>query len=130
MAHPNEDLLRKGYEAFGKGDMDTLRNEVFDSNIQWHVPGKSPIAGDFSGIDEVFGFFGKLAEITGGQFGLEVHDVIANDTHVVGLVTANGSRDGKNLNDHNVHVWHVKDGKLAEFWGHSGDQYAVDEFYS
>ena len=29
MAHPNEDLVRRGYEAFTKGDMETLR-ELFD----------------------------------------------------------------------------------------------------
>ena len=29
MAHPNEDLLRTGFEAFGRGDMDALR-ELFD----------------------------------------------------------------------------------------------------
>jgi ketosteroid isomerase-like protein len=26
MAHANEDLVRKGYKAFGEGDMDTLRS--------------------------------------------------------------------------------------------------------
>ena len=28
MAHPNEELVRRGYEAFAKGDMETLR-ELF-----------------------------------------------------------------------------------------------------
>lgn len=28
MAHPNVDLLRKGYDAFTNGDLDTIRNEV------------------------------------------------------------------------------------------------------
>jgi ketosteroid isomerase-like protein len=129
LAHPNEDLLRKGYEAFGKGDMDTLR-ELFAPNIKWHVPGRNMISGDYNGQDEVFGFFGKIAEGTGGNFGLEIHDVLANDTHVIGLVTASGERDGKKLEDHNVHVWHIEGGKLAEFWGHAGNQYAVDEFWS
>ena len=26
MTHPNEELVRKGYKAFGEGDMDTLRS--------------------------------------------------------------------------------------------------------
>jgi ketosteroid isomerase-like protein len=130
VTHPNEDLLRKGYDAFGKGDLETLRNEVFDPNLKWHVPGRNQIAGDYNGVDEVFGFFGKIAELSGGNFGLEVHDVVANDTHVIGLVTAKGQRDGKTLEDHNVHIWHVQNGKLTEFWGHAQDQYAVDDFWS
>jgi ketosteroid isomerase-like protein len=37
MAHPNEELVRKGYDAFNRGDMDTLR-ELFDPEIVWHFP--------------------------------------------------------------------------------------------
>ena len=44
MAHPNEELVRKGYDAFAKGDMDTLR-ELFDPEIVWHFPGRSQLAG-------------------------------------------------------------------------------------
>jgi hypothetical protein len=36
MAHPNEDLLRRGYEAFGAGDIDTVLG-IFDHGIVWHV---------------------------------------------------------------------------------------------
>jgi ketosteroid isomerase-like protein len=32
MAHPHEDLVRRGYEAFVNGDMETLR-ELFDPEI-------------------------------------------------------------------------------------------------
>jgi ketosteroid isomerase-like protein len=130
MAHPNEELARKGYASFEKGDLDTLRNEVFAPGIQWHIPGRSSIAGDYSGIDEVFGFFGKIAQESGGTFRLEIHDVIGSDTHAVGLVTATGVRNGKSIDDKTVHVFHIENGKVVEFWGHAQDQYAVDEFWS
>ena len=129
MAHPNEEALRKGYDAFAKGDLDTLR-ELFDPNIKWHVPGRSQIAGDYNGVDEVFGFFGKIAELSGGNFGLDIHDVVANDTHAVVLTSAHGERNGKSFTDRTVHVWHMENGKAKEYWGHAGDQYAVDEFWS
>ena len=32
MGHPNEDLIRRGYDAFSSGDMDTLR-ELFHPDI-------------------------------------------------------------------------------------------------
>jgi ketosteroid isomerase-like protein len=54
MAHPNEDLVRRGYDAFAKGDMETLR-ELFDSGIIWHFPGRSLLAGDHRGVDAVLG---------------------------------------------------------------------------
>ena len=129
MTHPNEELLRKGYDAFSKGDMETIR-ELFDPNIVWHAPGRSPMAGDYRGVDEVLQQFGKVFEMTGGTFNLEIHDVLANDEHVTVLVRARGERNGKTLDDTSVQVWHVKDGKAAEQWLHSGDQYAADEFWS
>lgn len=127
--HPNEELLRKGYDAFGKGDMDTIR-ELFADDIVWHAPGKSPLAGDHKGVDAVLENFGKVFEMTGGTFRLEIHDILANDEHAVVLVRAQGERDGKKLDDRGVQVWHIKDGKATEQWLHSGDQYTSDEFFS
>jgi uncharacterized protein len=129
MAHPNEELLRKGYEAFGTGDMDTL-GEVFADDIRWHTPGDNQLSGDFTGKDQVFGNFAKIAELTGGNFGLDIHAVLADDEHAVALVVAKGEREGKKIEDPQVHVFHVKGGKVTEFWGHPTDQRAVDDFWS
>ena len=97
MAHPNEDLVRRGYKAFGTGDIATL-SELFADDIVWHAGGRSPITGDYKGKDEVFGFFAQLAERAGGTFRIDIHDVLANDEHVVALVMATGEREGKTLN--------------------------------
>jgi ketosteroid isomerase-like protein len=46
------------------------------------------------------------------------------------MVENHAERQGKRLNDRQVHVLHLKDGKVTEFWNHFGDQNAVDEFWS
>lgn len=129
MAHPHEDLIRRAFDAFGKGDMETL-GDVFADDAVFHVPGRSKISGDYKGKGEIFGFFGKLQELSGGTFKTEVHDVVANDEHVVALAPGTGEREGKRLSDNGVLVHHIKDGKVAEVWLHAGDQYAGDEFWS
>ena len=129
MAHANEELLRNGYAAFEKGDLDTLRG-LFTDDIVWHSPGRSPLAGDYRGIDEVFGLFGNVFELSGGTFRNEIHDILADDEHAVALVTATGERGGKTLNDKQAHVFHVRDDKVTEFWLQPGDLYANDEFWS
>jgi uncharacterized protein len=129
MAHPNEDLIRRGYEAFGAADMATL-GELFADDIKWHVPGNNPLAGDLEGKDAVFQNFARIAEMTGGTFRLEIHDVLANDEHGIALVRTSGQREGKSLTDNAVHVLHIQGGKVVEFWNHPGDQAAVDEFLS
>ena len=94
MAHPNEDLVRRGFAAFGTGDTATL-GELFADDIVWHAGGRSPIAGDYKGKDEVFGLFAQFAERTGGTFRVDIHDVLANDEHVVALTKGTAEREGK-----------------------------------
>jgi uncharacterized protein len=128
MAHPNEDLLRRGYEAFAAGDIDTVLS-VFADDIVWHVGGSSQIAGDYRGHQEVLGFFGKLMELSGGTFRVDVHDLLANDVHGVALVTAHGERDDQRLEARQANIFHLADGKATEFWGFAEDQEALDKFF-
>ena len=128
MAHPNEELVRRGYQAFATGDMATL-NELFADDIVWHAPGRSQLAGTYRGKEEVFATFQKVAELTGGTFKLDIHAVLADGEHAVVLARAMGEREGKTLNDNSVQVFHIKDGKVTEQWLHPGDTYASDDFW-
>jgi hypothetical protein len=127
MGHPNEGVLRKGYAAFNTGDMDGVR-ETFAEDIVWHAAGRSPLSGDYKGIDEVFGFFGKLMTTYDQPPQIELHDVLANDEHGVALVRATSKRGGKEHVSLATHVFHLKDGKATEFWDCPHDAYGDDEF--
>ncbi len=129
MAHPNEDLLRRGYEAFSRGDMDTLGKEVFADDIKFHIKGKNLLAGDYAGHGQVFEYLGRVMELSGGSFGLEVHDVVANDEHALGLTVHTGERQGKIANYWSVHVWHVRNGRLINLLEYA-EQPAFDSFWS
>lgn len=127
--HPNLELLRRGYAAYGAGDLDTV-NELFADDIVWHVAGRSPLAGDYRGKEEVFGFFGKLQEMSEGTSRVEVHDSLANDTHGIALVTESATRSGRSHQGRASHIFHFRDGKVAEYWDAQTDQYSADEFWS
>ena len=129
MAHPNEELIRRGYQAFATGDMATL-NELFADDIVWHAPGRNELAGTFRGKDEVFANLQKNVEMTGGTFKLDIHAILADDEHAVTLLRASAEREGKALDDNTVQVFHIKDGKVTESWLHPSDAYASDEFWS
>lgn len=128
MAHPNEDLLRHGYEAFGAGDLDTVL-AIFADDIAWHVGGSNQTSGDYHGHQEVLGFFGQLMSLSGNTFRLDIHDILANDTHGVVLVTAHGERNGQTLSVRQANIWHLADGQATEFWVFPEDQAAVDQFF-
>jgi uncharacterized protein len=126
--HPNAELFRRGYTAFQTGDLDTVRS-LFAPDIVWHVPGKSHLAGDYSGVDNVIGLFMRNFEETNGTFKVELHDILANDEHAVALATTSGQKNGKSLRDNYTHVVHISNGKLTESWIFDEHQDEVDAFW-
>jgi ketosteroid isomerase-like protein len=128
MAHGNEDLLRQAYEAQARGDLESYLDLLSDDFVL-HIPGRSRIAGDYRGKDEVRRHFREIAELSGGTFRTEVHDTLASHDHAIGLVDARAERDGRIVELPRVHVWHVRDGKLSELWLHPLDQYAFDDYW-
>lgn len=127
--HPNIQLLRDAYGAFSRGEIDKVTAD-WAPDIVWHVSGVNPLAGDYKGQDEIVGFFGRIIEMTGGAFEIEVHDVLANDEHAVALVHEKAQRDGKSLDLDSAHMFHLKDGKVTEFWALATDPQAEDAFWS
>jgi uncharacterized protein len=99
----NLENLRRSYKAFSAGDMETIGGLMADDTV-WHILGHSHLAGDLRGKDAVFGFFGKLISETEGTFRLEVHDVLANCEHSIGLVTERAEKGGKKWESRAVHV--------------------------
>jgi ketosteroid isomerase-like protein len=66
-------------------------------------------------------------EVTGGTFHIDLHAVFADDEHGVALVRLSLSRGDKSATTNDAHVFHLRDGKVTEFWDASTDQYAFDE---
>jgi ketosteroid isomerase-like protein len=127
--HANVQQARRGYEAFSKGDMATV-SELMADDVVWHVGGNNSLSGDYKGKDAVFGFFGKLMELTDGTFKLEVHDILANDEHSAILVRTSAQKGAKKLDSKAVHITHTNPAaKITEFWSFEENQAATDEFF-
>ncbi len=130
MAQSNLELVQAAYAAFLRGDLESLP-QYFDPDVVWHVPGRSAMAGTVEGRANVIAALGGVvALIANGTVRLEVHDVLASDDHVVGLISEHAERDGKHLDDNFAQVIHIKDGKVTESWNLYTDLYARDEFWA
>ena len=127
--HPNAALLRKGYDAFAKGDTAAL-TELFSEDVVWHLSGDNLISGEHKGRDAVFAVFAKTMELTGGTFNIDLHDIVANDEHTVSLSRASASRQGKQLDLRGADIYHIRNGKVTEWWSFTEDQRLDDEFWS
>lgn len=129
MAHPNEQVLRKGYEAVAQGDF-AAAAETLAEDVVFHVPGAGLISGEYRGRDAVFEFFAKSQQLSGGTFRIELHDVAATDEHAIALQINRAERNGKTLEARVVGVYHVRAGKASEAWFLTDTQDENDEFWS
>ncbi len=128
--HPNLELFRGIHAAFDAGDMETLATFFADDTI-WHTPGNNPLSGDFHGRDAVFESFAKEFELSDGTYSVaEVHDVLANDEHIVALLRATARLEEKALDSTYAIVFNVTGGKITEAWELPTDQDKLDEFWS
>ena len=95
--HPHAALVRRGYDAFSRGDMETL-SEIIAKDATHHVPGSHPLSGDFKGLDAVLGYYRQLAEGSGGTFRVELQHLFADGRgHVMSVHRATAERAGRSM---------------------------------
>lgn len=100
----NIEVVKKGYEAFSTGDIETLMS-LFDDNIEWVQPGESSISGAYHGKDEFGRYLQRLAE---KSVTVTPHRFIADGDTVVAFSRVNvGDDEGQDAD-----VYTVRDGKI------------------
>lgn len=98
-------LIRRGYEAFSAGDIETIMT-LFDDDIEWVQPGGSAISGTYHGKAEFTEFLGKLAE-KGAT--VKLNSLIADGDAVVAFTEVTLGEDTA----HDADVFTVRDGKTV-----------------
>jgi ketosteroid isomerase-like protein len=126
----NAEVMRHYVEAWERNDSEAAM-EMWAEDIVHHVPGRSPLAGDFSGKSIFLDHYGKVfAELGGTIEVVEVRDVLVGEEHAVALVKERAVRGERSLTFHRVVVYRIAGGEIVETWSHDYDLYALDEFWS
>lgn len=117
MSEDNLDVVRRGYDAFGRGDINALL-ELFDEQIHWVTPGPPELAtsGQRTGRQAVAEFFASVNKVFDIQR-FEPREFIAQGDHIVvlGDETAGVRATGKMLELDWVHVFTMRNGKVVAF---------------
>jgi len=127
--HPNLRVMRRTVAAFQSGDLATLA-EVLSKEVAWRVPGKSFLAKDYVGHEEVFGFFGRLMELTSGTFRVESVDMLANDAGGVFVDRLTAERNGRTLDVRLLLHVAIRSGQIVEGVDHFHQEHLWDAFWS
>jgi len=127
MEHPNVDVLRRGYDALEKAEVETVRGLLAD-DVVCHVAGSSILAGEYVGHDEVFDLIVRLIELSDATHHVVVQDVVADDRLGVVFAVHEMRRDDVLHRFQAVHVWALRDGKGERLTIYPTDVYAFDGF--
>jgi uncharacterized protein len=129
MAHPDEEVVRRFADAMVARDPGKIA-DCFADDVVFHVAGRNTLTGDYRGKHEVMaGLFQAWEEAFSG-LEVDIHDVLANDDHVVVLSDRRARRDDRTVEMRGASVYHVREGKIAEAWLVEWDPYAIDAFLS
>lgn len=105
MPEHNVELVKKGYEAFSAGDVETVMS-LFDDNMEWVQPGESNLSGIYRGKDEFGDYLSKLAE---KAVSVRVLRLISDGDTVVAFTEVTvGTEMGEDAD-----VFTVRDGKIV-----------------
>ncbi|GAB2843698.1 nuclear transport factor 2 family protein [Streptomyces deserti] len=128
--HPHAALVRKGYEAFSRGDMDTVRS-LLAADATHHVPGTHILSGDFKGQDAVIDMYRRLFEETNGTFAVELRNVLVDGRgHAVAVHRFTAERQGKRIEENGGIVFRIVGDKMTDLDECVEDIEKANDFWS
>lgn len=126
-SHPNIILIGEFFKAYAANNLADIRN-ILDKDIKWHIPGKHPLSGVKTSIDEVLDFFKKL-----GTAALKAEPIVmgVNDNYVIDCHRNWSTMEGEeNLDSMSCLLWRIENNKIIEVHNFPQDQHIIDLFFS
>jgi ketosteroid isomerase-like protein len=128
--HPHIALVRRGYEAFSRGDMDTLRTLIAQDAVL-HVPGDNPTSGQHKGIDAILAYYSQLFEMTNGTVRVELDLLTTDGTgHVIAAHRITADRGDKTWDQRVAQLLTIVGDKVVDQLVCDSDLDASDAFLS
>ena len=125
------DRLHEAQNELYAGGSEAAIRELLVADITWTVPGDSPIAGTYHGLEEVFDYFRRRRELAGRTFRMQRRDVLVGEgDRVAALTDGTATIGGVERRWSTVGLYEVADGRVAACWLLPLDQRAFDTIWS
>lgn len=122
--------LEAWLNAYSEHDGDAMADSLAEDAV-WHVGGTHRLSGDYRGRDAILGYFDSVRTETGDSMRLQPLEVLANERHGAAFLRVTAERQAGRLDTTVADAFRFDDeGRIVEFWAHSTDQTAIDEFWS
>jgi len=116
------------YDALVSADVNVF-TALLDPDIEWTVPGSHDLAGKFTGVPALLTHLAEVAQRTRGQVRADVVDVLEGDGLIAAVVKVDMSVDGHTVQDRQVHLFVLRDGRIASVREYHGDEGAFDRLF-
>lgn len=112
-----DELHRRQGEMYAGGPIDAVI-ELLAEDIAWHVPGKSPIAGDHRGIKQVIGYFERRRRFANATMRMLPGEVISEGDAVAQFVEGTAALDGEQVSWKTIGVYRIdlENRRVREVW--------------
>ena len=84
--------------------------------IVWHVPGTSPIAGEYRGGEAVADYFARRRELAHATMRMHPGPVLADGDTVIQLVDGSAKLHWREVSWRTAGVYRIHAGRVAEVW--------------
>ncbi len=130
-ATTSTDVVRAGFEAFGRGDLAAFA-EQFEPDATWNHRNPDRLGGIHAGIDAIIAFLQESGRSTAGTLRAVPTAMMADgDGHVCVLTRVSGTRpDGRTFDDAQVLVFTVEGERVRSVDQYIGDPPAVTAFWA
>ncbi|MBI2777303.1 MAG: hypothetical protein HYX57_08630 [Chloroflexi bacterium] len=130
-SHAGDAIVRRAIDELSAGGRG-LCGTILATDVRWHEPGRSLVAGDYQGCDEVEGsLFTRLRELSDGTFAVVAWEGVSVDGgRAVAMYVVRATRAGRDLLSRDVCIVEIRDGAIAEAQVYHADQHAWDRFWS
>jgi ketosteroid isomerase-like protein len=130
-ATTSTDVVRAGFEAFGRGDLAAFA-EQFEPDATWNHRNPDRLGGIHAGIDAIVAFLQESGRSTAGTLrAVPTAKMADGDGHVCVLTRVSGTRpDGRTFDDAQVLVFTVEGERVRSVDQYIGDPPAVTAFWA
>ena len=126
--HPNALLLRQCWQAVAEGDSETLR-ALFAEDIKWHVTSNNPWRGTHVGTDAILEYLAQVGD-AGETYDTSLEELLVGDRFSAMVCHVHAKRGDRVLENGQVLLARIDDGRVAEVWTLSLDPDAILSFWA
>ena len=125
------DVIRAGFEAFGRGDLAAFA-DTLHPDATWNHRNPDHLGGIHPGVDGIMAFLAESGQRTAGTLRAVPGAIMADGQGQVAVcVTVSATRpDGRTFSDDQILLFRVEDGRVRSIDQYIGDPPTVTDFWA